>query len=325
LADLNGDGKRDMVSGSWPGMIYFFAGTADDKFLAPLILRTTDGKPMRPGKATAVAAADWDRDGDVDLLIGTQGGRVVFAANEGNAPDTRPTGASGVPKFAEPKDLMLGGKPLDAGHDAGPCVADWDRDGIPDLLVGNADGEVRFYRNTKATGAPELTTAVEIVPTTAMPDMSESESRPSRPAPVCGARTKVSVGDWNGDGHPDLLVGDVNWAYGPKPKQTAEEKAEDDKAEKEVDKLYEQQSKFRSKVEAELRKEDRFSPNRTLSEVEDDEFFEETFRRLGKIPEYAALEAQMKPLWEIRSKYRPKIETHGYVWVYLRKAPTRGN
>jgi hypothetical protein len=29
----------------------------------------------------------------------------------------------------------------------------------------------------------------------------------------------------------------------------------------------------------------------------------------------------MKPLWEIRSKYRPKTETHGYVWVFLRKPP----
>lgn len=41
-----------------------------------------------------------------------------------------------------------GGKPIDVGSYAAPLLADWDGDGLEDLLVGQFDwGRIRFYPN----------------------------------------------------------------------------------------------------------------------------------------------------------------------------------
>ena len=37
-----------------------------------------------------------------------------------------------------------------AGHTTSPTTVDWDRNGIPDLLVGAEDGRLYYMRNPRA-------------------------------------------------------------------------------------------------------------------------------------------------------------------------------
>jgi hypothetical protein len=58
-----------------------------------------------------------------------------------------------------PVQLKAGQQPLDVGHGglAAPCYADFDGDGVNDLLVGEGDeGRLRVYHNHGANGRPEL-------------------------------------------------------------------------------------------------------------------------------------------------------------------------
>jgi hypothetical protein len=189
LVDLDGDGIEDIVSGSWPGDIYWFRGKGKREFEAGKILvGAKKDAGDRSGFATlqsaAVAAVDWDGDGLVDLIVGNIHGKVYLLRN---------TGTKKVPKFADPVALEADGKPINVGQKAGPCVSDWDRDGRLDLIVGSEWGDVVWYRNVGSRDKPVLDKARPLVPK--VPGFKD------------GYRYKPFVTDWNNDGRPDLLVG----------------------------------------------------------------------------------------------------------------------
>eukprot|EP00913_Durusdinium_trenchii_P006602 g6201.t1 len=76
---------------------------------------------------------DWDRDGDLDLIVGSGDGRVwYFPWHNGSFHSMN--GLDGP--FAQ----------IDVGSKAAPATVDWDLDGYPDLVVGNGKGSLAFFR-----------------------------------------------------------------------------------------------------------------------------------------------------------------------------------
>lgn len=178
-----------------------------------------ESTPDRPigitGTASAVHAADWDGDGDYDLIIGDIRGKVYLVPNEGT-PES----------YAFGKEKQL----ASVKSRAGPFTADWDGDGDLDLLVGADDGSVSLFRNTGSAKSPELASAVLLVP--------PGEKASGRQAPKDvrrGKRSKICVTDWNGDGLLDLLVGDFATQKPDLPEPTPEEKAEHERIRKELE------------------------------------------------------------------------------------------
>jgi hypothetical protein len=334
--DINNDGYMDIISGSWPGEIFFFKGGPDHSFAAPEMIKDKDGNfiniggglreernylpsisgqtqsdtmiliagkaefenteegtfvnyhgkryestPEKPiaitGTASTAHPADWDGDGDYDLIIGDIRGGVYLVPNEGTAE-----------AYAFGKEQQI----AKVASRAGPFIADWDGDGDLDLLVGADDGSVSLFRNTGSATKPELASAVQLVPPGEKADPRQAPEDVRR-----GSRSKICVADWNGDGRLDLLVGDFAIQKPDLPEPTPEEKAEHDRIRKELEPVQKNYSELTQKL---------YGPQRVKTKEELDKVKKE-------------IEELRKQMTDLRSKLPPESERHGWVWLFLRK------
>ncbi len=98
----------------------------------------------------------WPSLGAVGLLLAGTSLSLVAA----NPPAAAATTSATAADLAAPIRVTAGGQPIDVevGH-AAPWVADFDGDGLRDLLVGQfGNGKLRLYRNRGTEKAPEFST-----------------------------------------------------------------------------------------------------------------------------------------------------------------------
>ncbi len=299
--DLNGDGIKDMISGSFtPGDLYLFAGNGDRSFQAGQIIKDKEGKPLNVGQASAVFAADWDADGDLDLLVGNIKGELYWMANQSQTK---------VPAFASPEPVAIEGEPLVVDGDAAPCVVDWDGDGHLDLLSGDGEGKVTFFRNKASSpGLPQLAAGRVLV----------AKGKYGSPEDHHGVISKICVTDWNQDGRLDLLLGDVRVTRGPEPEMTATQCAERDAALAAIKEVPEKFAVFTNEARQKFMQEHGIPEGQKLNDQQDQDFR----KRLNKLPENNESLKLLLKLHQaqanIYKKYQAPTYYHGYVWVYLR-------
>jgi hypothetical protein len=308
--DLTNDGVKDVISGCYPGELYLFAGHEDGTFAKGLKVKNKHGKEINVGRAAALFAADWDRDGDLDLVVGNIEGKVCWIPNEGQ---------NGGLIFGDPIWMEAAGRKIAVqGRNAGPCVADWDRDGNPDLVVGCGDGSVRFYRNTTDQGVPVLEAPVELV----AKSRTFAQRRGQKPAgnqPPQGYRAKICVADYNDDGLPDLLLGDCCSVQEPAPKLTAEQEAERDRLLGEQNKIRTGFAEIRKRVEEKLLADCGYTL-RTVPKEKRNEVIKAWSKLLREDPGYKDYAKKSQELYKKLRPLSPRRSTHGYVWVFLRKS-----
>jgi hypothetical protein len=207
VVDFDGDGRRDFVGSNrcMGGVVTWFRNIGQDN--APVFserevfpLKTVDGQPIsnpNSGVLITVAVCDWDGDGRQDLLVGGLCRYLMFYKNIGT--NQRAVFARGKPIFDAKvfPGLDYGDDPntLYQGVFIEPC--DWDGDGNLDLICGTYMRErIYFLRNTGRKDADGL-------PVLAKPVALEAGGKPIDFL----LHGKPSVGDWEGDGKLDLMVG----------------------------------------------------------------------------------------------------------------------
>ena len=113
---------------------------------ARVVFDTAPGPWGMDGGAAPFAVSDWNGDALPDIMLGTAPGSLFLFLNQrGQRPGDGNFGAA-QPVTYERGTLYLGRNPV-------PFVVDFNHDGLPDLLVGNADGEVWFVPGTVSPAA----------------------------------------------------------------------------------------------------------------------------------------------------------------------------
>jgi hypothetical protein len=184
-ADFNGDGRPDLVTVSNSSVSVLLnttlAGAGTPSFT---VQQTFAGGPNE----MSVVTADFNGDGRPDLAVLNFGATPTSPGAVSVLLNTTPAGSASL-SFAPAQSFAVGAAPR------GLSMGDFNGDGRPDLVVSNNnDGTVSVLLNTMPAGAS--------TPTFAAQQTFATGSIPQR----------VAVGDFNGDGRPDLAVGLGNTA-----------------------------------------------------------------------------------------------------------------
>ncbi|HEX5499825.1 MAG TPA: FG-GAP-like repeat-containing protein, partial [Thermomicrobiales bacterium] len=234
IADLNGDGLPDLVfAGSGASTVYInngggaftpqaLAGTANSvgaaavdlngDALPDLVLANADGGaelylnsggsfgqpvPLDTGPTTAVAAQDFNGDGLPDLVFGQAAGDSPLSRVYLNTSASTPSMLS----FFEAAELGGVGT-------ADVLAADFDLDGLNDVITINGAGGHELYTNAGGANTAFLLHPQQFVSDTANKAIAGRFNADDRPDVAVAGGDKVDI--FFNDGHGNFGLGDVN-------------------------------------------------------------------------------------------------------------------
>lgn len=212
IADFDGDGDLDLIFGEFLDRLTWFENTGtreQPEYAAGRFLINDEGTLRMDLEMIIPVSVDWEADGDVDLVVGEEDGRVAIIENTGEVHDNMPVFKS--PAYFKQKANDLKFRVLTT-----PVGVDWDDDGDEDIVTGNTAGHLAFIENLDG-GYP---------PSWAPPEMLEADGEMilvlagdsgsiQGPAEAKWGYTVPSVADWDGDGLRDIVInsiwGKIEW------------------------------------------------------------------------------------------------------------------
>jgi len=207
IADFDGDGDLDIICGEFIDKFTYFENVGTRKkprYSRGRFLKHA-GKTLKMDLCMIVPVAiDWDKDGDIDLVVGQEDGRVALIENTGKT-------VEGVPQFLPPKFFQQKADYVKFGALSTPCSFDWDSDGDEDLICGNTAGYIGFIENLGLSGhRPKLAKPVYLkADGKIIRIMAGDNGSIQGPCETKWGYTAVSVADWDHDGLADIIVNSI--------------------------------------------------------------------------------------------------------------------
>ncbi|NQV18941.1 MAG: VCBS repeat-containing protein [Armatimonadetes bacterium] len=136
LTDINGDGTIDLIFGTAVGPLHYYENNGTPAIPSWQENTTLFGGVIDVGGASNPVFFDFDDDGDLDLVSGSQLGDIKYYQNVGTAYASA---------WEENSSYFSS---IDHSIYSAITIGDVDDDGLPDAIVGDLSGHFYFHRNT---------------------------------------------------------------------------------------------------------------------------------------------------------------------------------
>jgi hypothetical protein len=239
-----------------------------------------------------------DGDGDLDLLLGDHKGGYVFLRRNEGSPKQMQFATRNEVLFAADAVLKLPGTVTTLR------LFDWNKDGVQDLLLGSMGdaysqapgGGIFVFPNEGSDAAPRYGE-----PQTLVKVSGKGGSEPTRP----DSGLYMDVGDPDGDGDFDLLVGGYSHWTPPARELNADEQKRVEELQKQIADLDAAQEQFWERVSAAME-----GLSEQAAEKKQQEMFEAEKEKLQ-----ASNQKRQKIQAEIDGLV-PSQQRVSYVWLY---------
>ncbi len=215
--DFNGNGHMDLVVGDEDGRVALVEHTGEvidgvPRFLPPRYFQQ-EADNVKFGALVTPVGFDWNGNGRDDIIAGNTAGQIAFIENlSGDPIQWAP------PKLLEADDEVIHIQAGPNGSIQGPAeakwgyttltVADWNHNGLPDLVVNSIWGKVIWFENVGTREEPRLAAAqpVEVAWEDEPPKPEWNWWDPEGSQLVTQWRTTPVAIDWTGNGLTDLVM-----------------------------------------------------------------------------------------------------------------------
>lgn len=157
--DWDKDGDNDLIAAvngnafstkDTADRIYLYENTGDKRNAQFKLISNNFGNfiPEKINSLT-IAAEDMDNDGKIDLVCGNNRGEILFYRNTSSSNNTL------NPSFQKANSTFTGFN-IDIGGFSAPAIADINKDGLKDLVIGRNDSMLSYYRNIGTLSNPNF-------------------------------------------------------------------------------------------------------------------------------------------------------------------------
>lgn len=208
--DVDDDGRRDLLLGpNYPSLsenvrsLWYYHNNGTDA--APLFHKVQEdllqGQMLDLGEGAYPVPFDFNGDGLMDLLVPNYGYFAIGGSYPSKIAALQNTGTATEPAFTLATDDYMGLSGSGIGNSMYPAFGDLDADGDMDMLIGDLQGRLHYYRNDPQGGVAQFVL-----------------DDPTVTALVGGTTVLMDVGqfatpqlfDMDDDGQLDLLIGERN-------------------------------------------------------------------------------------------------------------------